>query len=448
MNRIRFLTYSKDDRTTNIKYNVFFSFINKGFSIIISLLLVTLTIKYVNKEQYGIWLAISSIVGWMSFFDFGLTHGLRNKFAEAKANGNNELARQYVSTSYFAFIIIFSSICAIGCITNSHINWSKLLNLSSRLNPTLITVFYISICGLCSQLILNVLTTIITADQKPALAASINTLGQFFVLISIALLMLSTEGSLIKLSFAISVVPSIVYLAATIYFFKTSYIDFTPKWKFVNSVLIKDILGLGSKFFIIQLSMVFVFQIVNIIVLRTLGAESVTIYNIAYKYFSIVYMITIIIINPFWSAFTDAFYKNDYSWMNKTYFKLSKVWLISIPVVIIMILISNFVYRIWIGGELHIPIQISIGMGIYILFLSRSNLSMYLINGTGKVTIQMIIYIIFAIITIPAMTFLCKQFGLLGVLSVVTLQCLTQSIYGEIQVRKIIKNTASGLWNI
>lgn len=50
---------------------------------------------------------MSSIVGWFVFFDVGLTQGLRNRFAEARAKGDEELARNYVSTTYAILGIIF-----------------------------------------------------------------------------------------------------------------------------------------------------------------------------------------------------------------------------------------------------------------------------------------------------------------------------------------------------
>ena len=94
-------------RTSDAKKNIFLSFGNKGLSILISLIIVPITINYVNPTQYGVWLTISSIVGWISFFDFGLAHGFRNKFAEARANIDNDLAKKYVSTTYAILTIIF-----------------------------------------------------------------------------------------------------------------------------------------------------------------------------------------------------------------------------------------------------------------------------------------------------------------------------------------------------
>src|SRR6476646_9497261 len=98
------------DRSVNIKKNIIGLFVIRGCSIAISFILVPLTIRYVNPTQYGIWLTLSSIVAWFSFFDIGFGNGLRNKFAEAIAKGDTELAKIYISTTYAILSIVISCI--------------------------------------------------------------------------------------------------------------------------------------------------------------------------------------------------------------------------------------------------------------------------------------------------------------------------------------------------
>src|SRR5690554_484991 len=105
-------------RTVKAKKNILGSILIKGGSIAISLVMVPLTIDYVNPSRYGIWLTLSSIVGWFSFFNIGLTHGLRNKFAESKAKGDDSMAQMYVSTTYAILAIIFSSVWLIFLLIN------------------------------------------------------------------------------------------------------------------------------------------------------------------------------------------------------------------------------------------------------------------------------------------------------------------------------------------
>ena len=76
------------ERSVRAKKNIVSSLIIKGISIGISFFSLPITLNYVDSTTYGVWLTISSIVGWFVFFDIGLTQGLRNRMAEAKAKGD------------------------------------------------------------------------------------------------------------------------------------------------------------------------------------------------------------------------------------------------------------------------------------------------------------------------------------------------------------------------
>ena len=83
----KFLT-SQNVRTASVKKNILASILIKGISIFVSLLIVPITLGYVNSTLYGIWLTISSVMLWLNFFDVGLTLGLKNRLGEALAKSN------------------------------------------------------------------------------------------------------------------------------------------------------------------------------------------------------------------------------------------------------------------------------------------------------------------------------------------------------------------------
>ena len=51
-------------RSVKATRHIILSLFSRGISIACSLLLVPMTIDYVNPTQYGIWLTISSVIAW------------------------------------------------------------------------------------------------------------------------------------------------------------------------------------------------------------------------------------------------------------------------------------------------------------------------------------------------------------------------------------------------
>jgi len=166
------------ERSINAKKNIFALFLIKGVSIAISLIIVPLTINYINPSRYGIWLTISSIVGWFSFFDIGLTQGLRNKFAIAKANNDDSLIQTYVSTTYALLALIFSGVWIIFIIANQFLNWASILNVPDAMRNEVTQLAIIVFTYFCIDFILRIITTLLTANQQPAKSSLVDLLGQ------------------------------------------------------------------------------------------------------------------------------------------------------------------------------------------------------------------------------------------------------------------------------
>lgn len=258
-------------RSINTKKNIAFSFVTKALSIGASLLLVPLTIHYVNPVQYGIWLTLSSIITWFSFFDIGFGNGLRNKFAESVALGKYRLARTYVSTTYAILGIISITATAIFFFLNNYINWSKVLNAPIALNKELGLLALIVFTFFCVQFVLQLITVILTADQQPAKASLFNLLGSVLSLLLIFILTKTTKGSLIYLGLSLSAMPMLVLTLSTIWFYTHEYKKYAPAFKYVKFKFTKNLLNLGGKFFIIQIGALVLFQTDNIIIAQIFG---------------------------------------------------------------------------------------------------------------------------------------------------------------------------------
>lgn len=438
---------SGDERSRKAKKNILLSFANKGLAILISLALIPITIDYLNSEQYGIWLTLSSIVAWISFFDIGLGHGFRNRFAEAKARGNNLLARRYVSTTYFAMTLIFGAALLVFECINPFIHWANVLNISPEYNTLLSSVVSIILIGVCTQFAMNVFPIMLSADQKPAATAMIATAGQGLALIVIYILTLQPVHDMTYIAFALTWVPVLVTLLVSIWMFSHQYREYAPSIKFIDTSLIRNIINLGGKFFLIQVSMILIFQVTNIILSRVLGPTAVTEYNVAYKYFSITMMVFNIILSPYWSAFTDAYTKGDLAWMKNVHGKLTKTWRLLLITSILLLIASPIAYKLWLHGSVDISIATSISMFVYMNVLSFSTMYMILLNGTGKVLLQMIIYACCALVSIPLCYFLCRIWGISGILVVLSSVYGLQAIAARIQLGKIIAGKSSGIWD-
>ena len=111
-----------------------------------------------------------------------------------------------------------------------------------------------------------------------------------------------------------------------------------------------------------------------------------------------------------------------------------------------MLISSNFLYKLWIGDSVTISFSLSVCMAMYVLCQTGGNIYMYLINGTSKVRLQLIVYLLFALISLPLIEYCCKYCGIEGVLIVPAVAFVLQACIGRIQIFKMINGTAKGIW--
>jgi O-antigen/teichoic acid export membrane protein len=449
INRISSLINRGHARSVQAKKHVLASFAIKGGNILISFLLVPLTITYLDQTRYGIWLTLSSVVMWINFFDIGLGNGMRNKFAQAKARGDMDKARIYVSTTYAAMFLIMGSVFLVFLGIYPLVNWSRVLNTPDNLGVEIGSVVLLVFGFFCLRFVLKLLGKLLIADQRPSLNLAFNLGAGIISILVIYFLTKTTEGSLLYVSATLSAAPVLVLLLASVIFFRGRYRQFRPSLKYVRMSEFRSLMGLGSQFFLIQLASVMLFTTDNMIITQILGPEEVTTYNIAHKYFHIIPIAFGIITTPLWSAFTEAYTKGEYDWIKNVINKSLKLWGVVVGVVILMVLGSNLFYQFWVGDKVQVPMGLSMAMALFVSLSTLNSIFVTFINGVGKLRLQIFTAIFSILVNIPLSYLFAVPLGLglSGVILATTCSILLSLVLRPWQYYLIINQKATGIWN-
>jgi len=438
------------DRSSKAKRQILFSFMFKGLSILIGIVYIPLMLDCLSQEKYGVWLTLVSIFGWLGFFDIGLGNGLRNKLAEAFATDNIDLAKRYVSTTYFLLACIFSTVLLLFHLGNYFINWNAVLNTQDIPGHELYLLTSIVFTFVIVRFVFQLIAVIYKADQKSSISDIIDSLGNTvsFSLVYI-ISFTSLKDDLVLLGSAISVVPVFLFILASLFAFKGKYRHISPSIKKIDIAVSKGILSLGGKFFFMQVTAIVLFTSSNFLVAQFYGPSEVVIYNIAFKYFQIPTMIYSIIASPIWSAATDAYYKNDFEWLKKTLRKLNILTLLFAVGILIMVFVSPLAYKIWFGGSVIIPELLTYAMAVYSLTFVVIIPYSYFINGFGKIRLSMILTIVELSIYIGTVFILGNTINssVSIVISFIISRILLM-IVQPIQIHKILNRKATGIWNM
>jgi len=436
-----------DKRSITIKKNIVASLILKGVGILTSLLLVPLTIGYVSSELYGVWLTLSSILTWFSFTDIGFSQGLKNKLTEAIAKEEWEVGRSLVSTTYCMMAIITIPLCVLFEFLVPHINWASLLNVSPIYSDEIIKAMYACIAFTCLQMIVRVFVSVVAAFQKVALSDSFGVIGNVISLFLVIVLTKTCPPSLFVLACTLTTMPILVTLVASIIFFRGRFKRIAPSLRYFRSEYIKNLFGLGYKFFVINIQVLVLYQSTNILISNISSPIEVTNYNVAYRMLNCGMMLFTMITAPLWPAYTDAYTKGDFAWMKSTRNKMIRILFLSIIACIIITLLSPFIYRLWVGDSVNVPFIMTVMVCIYVIVYCWSSLNGTLIVGMGKIKMNTLNCFVGMFLHIPLSLFLSKYIGVYGVLTSMIVINLFYAIMQHYQVSLLLEQKAYGLWN-
>lgn len=438
--------FQGDARTVKAKKNIAASMVLKGVDALVYLLLVPVTLGYLNSYEYGVWLTLNSILMWIDSFDIGLGNGLRNRLAIAIAQGNKKLGRYYVSTTFWMLIIIMTAMVILGTVVGPFVNWYDLLGTVPDKVPHLNQIVYVTFIIFCFNFIFKFIGNVYLAMQMPAINNLMIVSGHLLSLVIIFILTKTTPGSFLGVALVYSISPLVVYLTSYPITFLKIYPYLKPSIHCFDRQYLRSLFRIGIQFFLIQLSSILLFAFSNLLISHMFGPENVTPYNIAYRYFSLVPVGMGVILAPLWSATTDAYTKGDIVWIEHTMRNVRRILLLVAVILVLMTLCSNFVYRIWIGPEVNIPFSLSCLMALYVGIIVHSLSYSHFLNGLGKLKIQTINTVLVAVLFIPVCYWLGTRWGVMGVVAGMCLLNTSGLILNRIQFHKIIHETANGIW--
>lgn len=397
----------------------------RGGNILVQLILVPVSIKYVSKESYGLWITLSSMITWLNIMDVGLSYGLRNKLSEAMATDRKDLCQSYVSTTYFLLLLVGIGGCAMVSVVVYFLDWRTVLSIPKDLSyAQFILILVLIVASFFITFLLKPISAVCYATHKPFFDSLMTFLASFLNLVLIyAMTRFYAQGNLLVLAVVFCFTPILVNILFSGVLYRGIYKTFSPAYRYVHMQYARSLTSLSGKFFIIQIAATVVFTTDNFMISHYFGNEEVASYNIVQRYFSVPILLLNMILVPFWNLFTDAYIRQDKQWIRDTMTKLFMVSGLLCLGCMVMVSCSGFAYHLWLGNMMDIPLGITISVSVYTILLLVGSVLTTFINGTGKVKLQMTTSMLTSVLHIPLAMVAIKVFHM-GVVGVVVASCV------------------------
>jgi O-antigen/teichoic acid export membrane protein len=395
------------ERTRNYLRQIKGAVVYKAVAMAASFLAIPLMIHYLGQEQFGVWSTLLTVMSWIVFFDLGIGNGLRNKVAESLAKSETVEAATYVGSAYTLLGLIALTLWLVLTIAAYWIPWQTVFNTLAVPEATLRETIQITAFFIVLNFWVALIAALLGAVQRTSLIALGQLISNTLVLALVFFLSRATEASISSLALAYGISLVTANIALSVWFYRTRP-ELRPRL-YLDKSHISPLLGIGLQFFVIQLAVLVIFTTDKILITQLFGPEYVTQYEVVFKLFSVITFGHALISAPLWSAYTDAYHRDDNFWIRRMLRSQKIIFLGVLLATGLLAIIASPIIRVWIADDFTTPNQLIIATSLFVLVSTWNNIYAIFLNGIGKIKIQLYTAIIAMTANIPLSIFLAKN---------------------------------------
>jgi O-antigen/teichoic acid export membrane protein len=394
------------DRARRITFTALASLCLRCTTTLSNFIAVPLTLHYLGKEEYGYWVAMSSMVAMLSFANGGVGYELMNKVGEAAARADNEAVRRAISNSCLVLLALAVTVFLACLFVRPYVPWTAVFHSNDPgIADKCSTALLVMAGTFLFQLPLQTVQRVQFALQEGFASEVWQIVG---VLLGLVGLVLATRihSNLPVLALAYTGGPFLGVAFNWLTQFVVRRPQYRPHIKDLEWKHVRYVVTHSSYFLILQVGWTFFFAVDNIIIIHRFGPIQVTEYNLVSRLFQIGQTVAMMWFAPLWPAYVDAIARHDMVWVKKT-LKRSLVSSGSICTVfsIAMFFSYTFLVHIWIHTTVHPSRSLLVAIAVNtVLLVVNSGVSTYLsasnyIKGqAGFLTLQLILALILKVI--------------------------------------------------
>jgi O-antigen/teichoic acid export membrane protein len=440
----------QDSRSSKVALTGAVTLVVRGISVGTGLLSIPITAQYLGKEQFGVWLLLSTFMNWISLADLGLTNSLVNTLATALAKGDRVTAKKSISSAFFPMLLLALLLLSIFTILSFFLPWENILNIHTSLSLQRDTRLAISVamCLFALKIPLSIPRCIYIAYQQGYIYQLWSGFANLLSLLSLFI----AQYYQLNLPWLLGVFFGVVMMGdllagIDIFYFRQRWLK--PQLERFELSSFRDLIGVGFQFWIAQICAICIFQTDLIIVSQLFGLVAVGTYGVLLRLFSTIDSVSSSFIAPLWPAYNDAQARGDYTWIKKTFRNsiiLSSIW--SVGAGSILVVFSPTLLSYLVTKDVYLFPELPLYMLLTYFLLSMSHCVAMLVNGLGQLKFQSFVAPVSAITNIALSIWLGRTIGIQGVTlsTAICILCFSLIFVGGdciLRIRQISSNQSN-----
>lgn len=379
---------------------------------LIGLGVTPIILSYLNKTEYGIWVIIGSLLGYMGLMNFGIT-GATTAIV-AKSNTLQEAYRinTIVNNAVVLECIVGVLIIAVGLLFSGF--FPHIFNMGDYSSKDAWLVFVMAIIGYGISFPPKTLKGLIRARQMIALSVWLE-FGLFIITTSLNLYLLYLGFGLLALPIG-TIVTRLLAYPVYIIFAKRAY----PALRFDVSVVswseMKGIFSISAFWFIGMIAAMVIYSTDTILIGMFMSPAIVTIYALTFRLSEVLREFIYSINFTLMPAIGQIMGSGDLEKARNVYLRSQPIILsLAVAGAVFIVLFNGTFVKLWVGEEYYGGTVLSLLFGAILFVNVVFHASSLVISADLKVKEVTYIRIVEALINIVLSVLLIRVYGITGV---------------------------------
>lgn len=399
-------------RSDKLMFGIGTSYLYFIINILMNIILVPIMLHFMGREEYGLWMTIISIVGYVGVLDFGVAFSVSKYVAEYYAKGDKQGLGKMLSTSLLIYSVLGSLALIVVVIISALL--AQFLGLSGHLADKAAIAFLISGMNLAVTFPSNVIGGVLAGHQK---VAQLNITNIIAILMNSILSVISLwlGFGVIGIAFVLLLSGISVTLMRLFYIFK-SLPEVQITYKYFDRRMLGRILSFSFFMFVLSIGGQIVFNTDNIVIAKFIGVAAVTAYAIAFKVNQYAMAFINKLSDVFFTFYSELEAIGDKEKLKIYFLESAKMSMaIAVPIIIILLFWGASIIGFWVGNENFV------GMSVLYVLIAITFMSSVIhpcaiaLQGIGKIKDMVWFNIFEASCNIVLSILLALKIGVLGV---------------------------------
>jgi O-antigen/teichoic acid export membrane protein len=403
------------ERYRRIAWSTAFGIAGRLAGVAVTLVSIPLLLSYLGLERFGLWLTLTSIIAMLGPLDLGIGNGLTTLISMAYGRGDKNEIRTFVSTAAAMAVGVAVVLGGLFAIVYPVIPWAALTNAESSLaaaesGPAAAAL---AICFVIA-IPLGLVSRIHQGFQEGYIASAWILVWNALALVLLVLAVKLGAG-LAFLVLALAGGPLLAALLNGLVLFIEQRPWLRPALASVDGKRARTLIGTGTLFVVLQLSLVVGYQSDNIVIAQILGIQAVADYAVPMKLFMIAPTLLSFALAPLWPAYGEALARGDASWVARALRRsIVLAMAVNIPVAVLLLASGPAILTAWVGNVINPSLVLLVSLATWAILNSLNGPLSMLLVGSNAIRFAAGTSVLMAVANISLSIVLVARLGVVG----------------------------------